>query len=320
MHNQKKFIVSHAPFRHIGSGIAQRNYNTIVAAIPAALVGVAYFGIPALGVLCLSVASAVIWEILFNLAAKRPIHVGDGHAILIGLLLGMLLPAAAPFWLVITGTFLTVVIGKQIFGGIGANPFCPPVLACAILMASWKTYLDFDAQLVNFNFSFTPFYPLVAAKAFGAQAVADIRIGDLMLGRQVGGIGATCGLALILGGIYLIARGFKRWEIPVAFIAGLFVTAACFHAVNPEAYAGPLFHLFTGYSLIGAIFLATDDSASPVNKIPMLIFGAVGGVMTILIRNIGLYADGVIFAILLINLTNPLVDKIRPKALGKVAQ
>ncbi len=320
MNNQKKFIVSHAPFWHIGSGVAHRNYNTIVAAIPAALMGLAYFGIPALGVLCLSVASAVIWELLFNLAAKRPISVGDGHAILIGLLLGMLLPATAPSWLVITGAFLTVVIGKQIFGGIGANPFSPPVLACAILMVSWKTYFDFDAQLLNYSFDFTPFHPLVAAKAFGAEAVADISIGDLMVGRQVGGIGATCGLALILGGIYLIARGIMRWEIPVAFIAGLFVTATCFHVANPATYAGPMFHLFTGYSLIGAIFLATDDSASPVNKLPMLIFGAVGGIMTILIRNIGMYADGIIFAILLINLINPLVDKIRPKALGKVAE
>lgn len=320
MNNQKKFIVSHAPFWHIGSGIPQRNYNFIIAAIPAALMGLAYFGLPALGVLCLAVASAVGWEILFNLAAKRPISVGDGHAILIGLLLGMLLPATAPFWLVLTGAFLAIVIGKQIFGGIGANPFCPAALACAILAAAWKIYFDFDAQLLNYTFDFAPFYPLGALKAFGPDAVADIRIIDLMIGRQVGGIGSGCGVALLLGGIYLIARGFMRWEIPVAFIVGLVVTATFFHAADPDRYAGPMFHLFTGYSLIGAIFLATDDSASPVNTLPMVIYGVVGGVMTMLMRNIGIYADGVIGAILLINLINPLVDKIRPKALGKVAE
>jgi electron transport complex protein RnfD len=319
MNSQKKLIVSHAPFWHIGSRVDQRNYHTIAAVIPAVLTGLAYFGLPALGVLSLSVACAVIWEGLFNAVAKRPVSVGDGHAILMGLLFGMLLPATAPFWLVITGTFLTVVMGKQIFGGTGANPFSPPVLACAILMASWKNYFDFDAQLLNYNFDFAPFYLLGAAKAFGAEAVAHISIVDLMIGRQVGGIGTTGGVALILGGIYLVARGITRWEIPVAFIAGLFVTAACFHVANPEAYAGPLFHLFSGYSLIGAIFLATDDSASPVNMVAMLIYGAVGGIMTIVIRNIGQYPDGVIFAILLINLINPLVDKIRPKALGKVA-
>ena len=319
MNHKKKFIVSHAPFWHIGSGVSERNYNYVMAALPAALMGLVYFGIPAVGVLCLAVASAIGWELLFNVASKRPISVGDGHAILVGLLLGMLLPASSPYWLVITGTFLAIVIGKQIFGGIGANPFSPAVLAYAILMVSWKNYFDFDAQLVNYNFDFTSFYPLLALKAFGPDAVADISIVDLVIGREVGVIGATCALALILGGIYLIARGFMRWEIPVAFIAGLVVTAAMFYMIDPQSYAGPLFHLFTGYSLIGALFLATDDSASPVGTMAMLIYGAVGGIMTIVIRNLGIYPDGVIFAILLINLINPLVDKIRPKALGKVA-
>jgi electron transport complex protein RnfD len=100
---------------------------------------------------------------------------------------------------------------------------------------------------------------------------------------------------------------------------GPVLTATFFHIANPEVYAGPFYHLLSGFALIGAFFLATDDSASPVNTVSMLIYGATGGVMTILIRNIGLYPDGVIFAILLINLINPLVDKIRPKALGKVA-
>jgi electron transport complex protein RnfD len=319
MNNPKKFIVSHAPFLHLGNGVPERNYNAIIAALPAALMGLAYFGIPALGVLCLSVSSAVGWEWLLNKASKRPVTIGDGHAVLMGLIMGMLLPATAPFWLVLTGTFLVIVIGKQIFGGIGANPFSPPALAFAILMVSWKNYLDFDAQLVNMSFDFPAFHPLVAVKAFGTDYVSGIGLGDLVIGRQIGGIGATCGLALVLGGIYLIARGFMRWEIPVAFIAGLMVTATLFHLADPSKYAGPLFHLFSGYSLIGAIFLATDDSASPVNPVAMLIYGAVGGIMTIVIRSIGQYPDGIIFAILLINLINPLVDKIRPKALGKVA-
>jgi electron transport complex protein RnfD len=135
----------------------------------------------------------------------------------------------------------------------------------------------------------------------------------------VGGIGATCGLALILGGVYLIARGLMRWEIPLAYIAGIVITAAIFHTADASHYAGPMFHLLTGYTLIGAFFLATDDSSSPVNPVPMLIYGAMGGVMTILIRNIGAYPDGTLYAILVINLINPLIDKIRPKAIGKVA-
>ena len=113
-------------------------------------------------------------------------------------------------------------------------------------------------------------------------------------------------------------RGFIRWEISLSFLAGIFVTAFVFHLVDPVRFVGPAFHIFTGYTLIGAFFLITDDSSSPVNFIPMLIYGAVGGVMTVLIRNIGGYIDGVIMTTLLINLINPLLDKIRPKAMGKV--
>jgi len=319
MIRNNKFIVSHAPFWHIGSGVPERHYNAIIAALPAVLVGLAYYGIPALAVICFSVATAIGWEWLINIISKRPVTVGDGNAALIGLLLAMLMPATMPWWIVLTGTFLAVVIGKQIFGGIGANPFNPAVLAYAILMISWKSHFDFDAQLVNYDFAFAPFYPLVAAKSLGTGAVDTISTMDLLLGRQVGGLGATCGLALLLGGVYLILRGYVRWQIPVAFIAALSVTAALFHVADPVRWAGPGFHLLTGFSLIAAFFLATDDSSSPVNSTAMLIYGALGGVMTMLIRNIGSYPEGVIFAILFINMINPLIDKIRPKALGKVA-
>jgi electron transport complex protein RnfD len=220
---------------------------------------------------------------------------------------------------VVTGTFLAVVIGKQIFGGIGANPFNPVALSLAILYVSWGSVLSFDAALANYDFDFKMADPLVALKSFGPAAVADYSTADLLVGRQSGGIGSICGLGLLLGGGYLILRGFIRWEIALSFAAGLFLTAAIFHAVSPESYAGPFFHLLTGYSLIGAFFLATDDASSPVNFIPMLLYGFGGGLMTILIRNIGAYPDGVILAVLLMNIVNPLLDKIRPKAMGKVA-
>jgi len=137
------------------------------------------------------------------------------------------------------------------------------------------------------------------------------------MGCHTGGIGSTFGLGLILGGIYLILRGLIRWEIAISFLAGVFITALLFNVANPEAYAGPVFHLLTGYTLIGAFFLATEDSSSPVNFIPMLLYGALAGLLTVLIRNIGAMVDGVVFAILMLNCANPLLDKIRPKALGK---
>jgi electron transport complex protein RnfD len=162
-------------------------------------------------------------------------------------------------------------------------------------------------------------YPLWSAKFFGPGTVDHFSILKLLAGQQIGGIGATFGLGLIAGGIYLIARGYIRWEIPVSFLAGVFLTAFIFHAADPERFAGPLFHLVTGYTLLGAFFLAPEDASSPVNFVPMLLYGAGAGVITILIRNIGIYVDGVVYAILLMNIANPLLDKIRPKAIGKVA-
>jgi electron transport complex protein RnfD len=318
MLNQKKFIVSHAPFWHDGSTVTARSYNMIVAALPAVLFGFISYGMPAVGVVSLSISSAIVWELLFNKISKRTISIGDGNAAYIGILFGMLLPATSPWWLVITGTFVAVVIGKQIFGGIGGNPFNPVLIGLAILMVSWKDFFDFNEALVNYDLGFAMAYPLASLKHFGVSAISDFSPADLLMGQQSGGIGATFGLGLIIGGIYLIIRGFIRWEISVSFLAGVVISALFFNIFDPTRYAGPAFHLLTGYTLIGAFFLATEDSSSPVNFIPMLIYGAGAGIMTVLIRNIGAYVDGVVFAILLMNLVNPLLDKIRPKALGKV--
>jgi len=318
MLNHKKLIVSHAPFWHNGSNITVRSYHTMLAAMPAVVFGIFTYGMPALGVLSLSISFAIIWEFLINKITKRTVSIGDGNAALIGLLLGMLLPATSPWWLVITGTLVAVLIGKHIYGGIGGNPFNPVLIGLAILMVAWKDYFDFNQALVNYDLGFAMVYPLAAAKHLGASGIDAFSTMDLLLGQQSGAIGTTFGLGLILGGIYLIIRGFIRWEISVSFLVGVGVTALLFNMSDPSRYVSPVFHLLTGYTLIGAFFLATEDSSSPVNFIPMLIYGAGAGIMTVLIRNIGSYVDGVVFAILLMNLINPLCDKIRPKALGKV--
>jgi electron transport complex protein RnfD len=318
MFEQKKFTVSHAPFWHNGSSVSARSYNIILATLPAVLFGFFTYGMPAVGVVALAVSSAVAWELAFNKIAKRSPSIGDGNAAMIGLLFAMLLPATSPWWLVVTGTFVAVIVGKQIYGGIGGNPFNPVLVGLAILTLSWKDFFDFNEVLVNYDFSYPMAYPLASLKHFGVFAISDFKPAALLMGQQSGGIGAVFGLGLILGGIYLIIRGCIRWEISVSFLAGIWVTALLFNMADPAKYAAPAFHLLTGYTLIGAFFLATEDSSSPVNLIPMLIYGACAGIMTVLIRNVGFYVDGVVFAILLANLINPLVDKIRPKALGKV--
>jgi electron transport complex protein RnfD len=269
-------------------------------------------------VVCLSISTAIIWELVINLVAKRTITIGDGNAAVLGLLFAMLVPATMPWWAVITGTFLVIVIGKQIFGGIGSNAFHPVALAIAMMLLSWNHLFDFDAALLNYDLEFATIYPLAATKYFGAASADAFRLTDLLMGKQLGGIGSTFGLGLLIGGIYLILRGFIRWEISLTFLAGVYLTALVFNLFDPSRFAPPAFHLLTGYTLIGAFFLATEDSSSPVNFVPMLIYGAAGGIMTVLIRNIGAWVDGVILAILVINLISPLLDKIRPEALGKV--
>ena len=315
--NNTKLTVSHAPFWHDGDSLFQMNLNIILALLPAAVYGILQFGAPALGVMALSMSCAMLWELVVNRVSKKSFTIGDLDAAVIGLLFGMMLPAVTPWWLIVVGTFVAVVVGKSIFGGIGANPFNPALVGMAVLMLSWKMFFDFDTAYVNYLFDFTALTPLAAVKSQGAGAAELFSLSDLIWGREVGGAGTTFGLGLIIGGIYLMLRGYIRWELSISFIAGVLVTAAIFYLFSPDNYAGPLFHLFSGYTLLGAFFLITENSSSPVNRVPMLIYGFLGGFMIILMRNVGSYADGTVLAILLVNLANPLVDNIRPKALGR---
>lgn len=318
MLNHKLLVSSHAPFCHNGTSIKKRSLTIIAAAVPAVIMGIARFGFHALAVVAFSMAWAVVWEYLMNRAMKRPLSIGDGNAAVIGLMFAMMLPATTPWWAIITGTFVAIVIGKQIFGGIGCNPLNPAVVAIAFVMLSWKGIVNFDEALVNQNFGFYHLFPPGAVKHFGASMAGAYNNMDLFFkGMQTGGIGAVWGFGLVLGGIILIWSGSIRWEISFSFLLGVFITALIFNLSDPSKYAGPLFHVLTGYTLLAAFFLLTEDSSSPVNFIPMLLYGALAGIMTVLIRNIGTDADGTVLAILLLNVANPLLDKIRPKALGK---
>jgi electron transport complex protein RnfD len=317
MLDQKLFIGSHAPYWHNGSSITGKSYHTMLAALPAVIMGIYQYGIPALGVLAFSVSWAVIWEYLLNRVMKRPVSIGDGNAAVIGLLLGMLLPATTPWYAVIVATFVATLVGKHMYGGIGCNPLNPALVALAILILSWKDLLDFDDALRNYELGFAMTYPLTVVKYFGPKAASDYSIWGMFLGKQSGAIGATFGLGLVIGGVYLMIRGFIRWEISLSFLAGVFLTALFFNLGNPAKYGGPLFHLVTGYTLISAFFLATEDSSSPVNTIPMVVYGVGGGALTVLIRNVGTFVDGAVFAVLLMNIANPILDKIRPRSLGR---
>lgn len=317
MNQQKLYIGSHAPFWHDGGGISARSRHIILAALPAVAMGIYQYGLPALGVLAFSMSCAMLWEGLISYIVHRSITIDDGDAAVIGLLFGMLLPATVPWWLIVVGTLVAILVGKEIYGGIGCNPLNPVLVAMAILMLSWKTLLDFNAALVNYDLGFNMVYPLFAAKKIGLEAAREYSLSGLLLGQQSGGIGSAFGLGLIIGGLYLILRGYIRWEISLSFLAGVFVTAWLFKLASPDQYAGPVFHILTGYTLIAAFFLLTENSSSPVNFIPMLLYGVGAGVLTVLIRNIGAFVDGSVYAILMFNVANPLLDKVRPKAVGR---
>jgi electron transport complex protein RnfD len=317
MTNQNLYVASHAPYWHDGSSITAKSHDILLAALPAVLMGIYQYGAPALRVIAFAVSCAMLWEVLLNRVMKKPISIGDGNAAVIGLLFAMMLPATAPWWGILIGTLGSMLVGKWIFGGIGCNPMNPSLVGLAMVTLSWKGMVDFNEALVNFELGFPMAYPLSSLKYFGPSAVKDFTLSGLLMGQQSGGIGTAFGLGLIAGGLYLILRGHMRWEIPASFIAGLLITAFLFQMADPAKYGSPFFHLLTGSTLLGAFFLAGDDSSSPVNRIPMLLWGGMGGFLVMLIRNIGIYPDGVVFAILLMNISHPLLDKIRPRALGK---
>lgn len=304
--------VSAPPFWHCGRTVVKSMCWKLLALTPAAIMAIVNWGAPALRVMALSMATAVVAEVLASKAMRRPIYVDDLHAVVTGLLFAFLLPASAPWWLVMFGAALCILLGKMAFGGMGASPLNVPIIGWAALYLSWPLLMDPNTAELSTMFV----DPLVRLKYFGVQAAQDIPLPDLLLGRQIGALGASQVGALALGGVLLCAKGTARWEISASFLLGVVVTAALFHTYSPDLYASPLFHVCTGSVVFGAFFLATAPSSSPNRPIPMVLYGLTGGVLVLFIRNFGIYADGVPFAILLINLLMPQLELIRPKPFG----
>ncbi len=314
---KKEFIVSPAPHLHTGASISKNMYLLILALLPAAIFSISVFGMHAVRVMALAVSSAMASEWAIQKLFKRPVTIDDGNALYIGLLLALLIPPSVPWWFVVVGCFVTILIGKQLFGGIGYSPLNPVLVGLAILAISWKDYLNFNIAMVNYDLPYSYLYPLSQLKSAGVSAISDYKYMDLFMGKQIGGLGATPVFLILIGGIFLMLRGTINWIIPVSFLAGTFVTAWLFNMMDSTKYAEPLFHILAGNVMIGAFFLATDYSSSPVNRIAMILFGVGCGVFTIVFRAWSIYPDGVVFSILIMNLLNPLLDKIKPKVPGK---
>lgn len=303
--------VSSPPHWHCGRTVRSMMLDYIIALVPAAAMAIMHFGLDALQVMALSCTTAVVVEALCLKVMERDVNVDNYNALLIGLLFAFLLPAKAPWWLVIMGATISITLGKMAFGGLGANPICPPLVGWAALRISWP-----DALNVNVTMLSSPLEnPLTQLKFLGLENVT-VSNGDMFMGSQLGGLGAIQIVGLLLGAAYLLFRGNIRFHIPLGFLGGVVLTSLIFWGVDSSVYASPIFHLLTGSTILGAFFLATEPASSPNGTIAMLLFGLMAGAMVIIIRVYGIYPDGVPFAILLANLFMPLLEMIKPKPFG----
>lgn len=308
-------VVSPSPHCHSGARVTGLSYNFLLALLPAAALGVYHYGFDAFRVICVSVASAMLAEALIQKAFRKPVTIADGSAATSGLVLALILPASVPLYLVVVANFAGIIVGKQFFGGLGANPINPALLGWAVIRVTktWAGYLDFDLALINYDTGFLLQYPLAVLKAKGAEGLAHFGLVDLFLGKQTGGIGASSTVWLVVGGLYLVMRGVIRWKIPLFFLLGVILISGIFWLANKTTYASPLFHILTGNVMIGAFFLCTDNASSPVNNWGMVFFGFGCGAMTVVLRVWSIYPDGVVFACLLMTLFAPLLDKLKAK-------
>ena len=288
--NQLKLSVS--PHIHSGRSTRRIMLDVLIALLPVTAAGAVIFGLRSLLVVAVTVAACVGFEALFNLLAKKPIPVDDLSAAVTGLLLALNLPANIPLWQCVVGALFAMVVVKGLFGGLGANPVNPAITARVFMLVSFgaMTKAAFPVDAVS---SATP---LASEEATSLM--------DLFLGNHGGAIGETCAAALLLGGIYLLARRVITWHTPVAFIGTVFL--ASFFMEGMDATAA-LAAILSGGLLIGAIFMATDYVTTPVTPMGRFIFGVGAGLITFLIRYFGVYPEGVSFAILFMNILTPYI-------------
>ena len=286
--------------------------DVIIALLPALGWGVYVFGPRALVVVLISVASSVLFEYLVRLILHRPCTVGDLSSVVTGLLLGLNLPSAVSYWIPIVGAFFAIVVVKQLYGGIGKNFLNPALAGRAFLLASYAAVMS-GAYLVPRALrgtidAATMATPLSFLYDTGAMPEYFSFV-DLLIGKVPGCIGEISALALILGGLYLIARKVISWRIPVSFVGAVAVLCLIFGYEGYGRVDWMLYNVLSGGLMLGAIFMATDYATSPVTLNGQLLFGAGCGALTVLIRYFGGFPEGVSYAILIMNLCSWAIDK-----------
>lgn len=355
--------VSPSPHSYGKESVSKLMYGVIIALIPSLGFSLYFFGIGALVITIISILACVAfeWAITKYLLKKEP-KVLDGSAILTGLLLAFNVPSNLPLWILIIGALVAIGVGKMSFGGLGNNPFNPALVGRVFLLISWPVEMTswptpnasrwtnwITDRAANIQVDgLTGATPLAAVKEAAKNgesidALSNIPSHmELFYGYMGGSLGEIAALALILGGVYMLARKIITWHIPVSVLGSAFVFSGIlwmFSAEGSAALGGsmpiitymkegkevlfhmadPVFHLLTGGMLLGAIFMATDYVTSPMSKRGMILFGVGIGLLTIVIRVFGAYPEGVSFAILIMNAFVPLINKyMKPKRFGEV--
>ena len=318
--------------------------KVLLALLPGIAAYVWIYGSGILVTLAIASGTALASEALMLRLRERPVmpFLLDGSALVTAWLLALALPPLAPWWLIVIGTLFAIIVAKQLYGGLGYNPFNPAMIGYAVLlisfplpMSQWPAPIDLAQAHLSFadqlHYIFGRALPGgVTLDAISSATPLDYLKTQLKLQHEVmqirqapifGAVGAKGGelvvLAYLLGGLYLLQQRIITWHIPVAFLGTLAAIAAVLHLVDPAQYAGPLFHLTSGAAMFCAFFIATDPVSGPTTPRAKLIFAAGIGVLTYVIRVFGGYPDGVAFAVLLMNICVPLLDAYtQPRVFG----
>lgn len=308
MNQTYKFTVSSSPHIRANENTRTIMLDVIIALVPALLVAIYVFGLRALLLTCVSIASAVFWEWLYCKLMKQPNSIGDLSAIITGMLLAFCMPANAPVWLPVLGTLFSIVLVKKLYGGLGKNFLNPALGGRAFLLASWPVLMTAYMAPISGKLSadvVTSATPLVS---LAAGNLPETGILSMLFGNIGGSLGEVSALALLVGGIYLVARKVISPRIPLSFI----LTVAALTFIFPRGNNNlqwMAYNVLGGGVMLGAIFMATDYATSPVTKKGQIIFGIGCGLITVFIRYFGSYPEGVSYAILVMNICVWLIDK-----------
>ena len=318
-----KLIASSSP--HIRSNEDTRSImlDVIIALLPAMGWSIYCFGIKALVLTLVSVVSCVFFEWAYRKLMKKSCMVGDLSAVVTGMLLSFVCPVDLPWWVIIIGAFFSIVVVKQLYGGIGCNFLNPALAGRAFLLASYATAMTTWAIPKIRPDVTSAATPMAIMKEGTEEAfttlMSNYSIGDMFIGKVGGSLGEVSALCLLVGGIYLLIRKVISWQIPVAYIGTVAILTLIAAPAGMDNVQYMLYNVFGGGLMLGAIFMATDYATSPVTKPGQLIFGIGCGLLTCFIRRFGSYPEGVGYSILIMNCTTWLLDKsIRPTIYGAV--